>query len=220
MSDVIEIKPIGYIKTPFPSKFGIPRQSGILNSIEGTIVFEREFRDINAFRELEKFSHIWLIWGFSHNDGKSWSPSVRPPKLGGNKRVGVFASRSPFRPNPLGLSCVQLKKIEISKNNGPILHICGADLADNTPIYDIKPYVAYSDSHPDAVSGFSVNSDDARIDVEISDDAKTDIPEAILKKFLKFLLKTHDLHIKRAATEFMHLNFLIMKSFLFMILKK
>lgn len=176
MSDSFEIRPVAYIRTPFPSKFGIPRQSGILDEIEGKIVFEKEFRDINAFRELENFSHIWLIWGFSHNEGKAWSPSVRPPKLGGNKRVGVFASRAPFRPNPLGLSCVKLEEVILNSPEGPVLRVFGADLVDNTPIYDIKPYIAYSDSRPDAQCGFSVDAEEAKIPVEFDEASIRDVP--------------------------------------------
>lgn len=149
------MKPIAHIHTDFPTKFGIPRQSGIVNELKASIIFEEEYRQREAFRGLEKFSHIWLIWEFSENKDKKWSPTVRPPKLGGNTRMGVFATRSPFRPNPIGLSCVRLESIEYNKVKGPILHITGADLMDNTPIYDIKPYLAYVDSKPEAIGGFT-----------------------------------------------------------------
>ncbi len=149
------MKPIAHIHTDFPTKFGIPRQSGIVNELKASIIFEEEYRQREAFRGLEKFSHIWLIWEFSENKEKKWSPTVRPPKLGGNTRMGVFATRSPFRPNPIGLSCVRLEHIEYNKKKGPILYVSGADLMDNTPIYDIKPYLAYVDSKPEATGGFT-----------------------------------------------------------------
>ena len=143
------MKTIAHIHTDFPTKFGIPRQSGIIASLQGLIVFEPEYRNIEAVRGLEDFSHIWLLWQFSEAVRDSWSPTVRPPRLGGNVRKGVFATRSPFRPNPIGLSSVRLEKVEIDPNLGPVLHVSGADLMDGTPIYDIKPYIAYTDSHPE-----------------------------------------------------------------------
>ena len=146
---------IALIHTEFPTKFGIPRQSGIIESLQGTIVFEPEYRNHDAVRGLEEFSHLWLIWEFSEAKRESWSPTVRPPRLGGNVRKGVFATRSPFRPNPIGLSSVKLEKIEMDPKLGPVLHVSSADLMDGTPIYDIKPYIVYTDSHPDAVSGFA-----------------------------------------------------------------
>jgi len=148
------MKIIARIKTDFPSKFGLPRQSGLIDEIKGKIVFEKPYRNPDALRGLEGFSHIWLLWQFSENCRNDWSPTVRPPKLGGNKRMGVFATRSPFRPNPIGLSCVKIEKIELSKNEGPIIYVSGADIMDNTPIYDIKPYLPYADSKPDATGGF------------------------------------------------------------------
>lgn len=150
----LTLTPIAYIHNDFPDKFGIPRQSGLSDALKATIIFEPDYRVPEAFRGLEDYSHLWLIWGFSKNPKKRWSPTVRPPRLGGNMRMGVFATRSPFRPNPLGLSSVKLESIEISKSSGPILHISGADLMDGTPIYDIKPYLSYADSHPEASNGF------------------------------------------------------------------
>lgn len=146
---------IAHIETDFPTKFGIPRQSGIIETLQGRIVFEPDYRNAEAVRGLEEFSHIWLLWEFSEAVRDTWSPTVRPPRLGGNVRKGVFATRSPFRPNPIGLSSVRLDKIEIDPKLGPVLHVSGADLMDGTPIYDIKPYIAYTDSHPEAVSGFA-----------------------------------------------------------------
>ena len=147
------MKIIARIKTPFPDKFAIPRQSG-LTETEGTIVFEEEFRNDDALRGIEEFSHLWLIWGFSEISKKEWSPTVRPPRLGGNKRVGVFATRSPFRPNPIGLSSVRLISVEKTAQ-GTVLRVSGGDLMDGTPIYDIKPYLPYTDCHNDATGGFS-----------------------------------------------------------------
>lgn len=144
---------IARFHSPLTSKFGIPRQSGLVPALQGRIVFEPKYRNEDAVRGLEDFDYIWLIWQFSVNDSK-WSFTVRPPRLGGNRRVGVFASRSPFRPNSLGLSCVRINNIEYSPTEGPVIHVTGADLMDQTPIFDVKPYVAYADSHPDARSGF------------------------------------------------------------------
>lgn len=149
------LKVIARIHNDFPTKFGIPRQSGLIDELKAVIVFEPEFRTPEALRGLEEFSHIWLIWQFSETKGASWSPTVRPPRLGGNKRMGVFATRSPFRPNSLGLSSVKLDGIEKNTKFGSVLHVSGADLMDHTPIYDIKPYLPFTDSHPEAVGGFS-----------------------------------------------------------------
>lgn len=151
----MEIKPIAHIYTDFPEKFGIPRQSGLAKSLRGRIVFEPEYRNQDALRGLDGFSHIWLIWEFSANRTTSpWQPVVRPPRLGGNSFMGVFATRSPFRPNPLGLSCVKVDSIELSTPDGPVINVLGADLMDGTPIYDIKPYIRYADSRPEAVCGY------------------------------------------------------------------
>ena len=149
------MKPIARIHSDFATKFGIPRQSGVVGSLQAEIVFEPEFRSRDAVRGLEAFSHIWLIWEFSENVRADWSPTVRPPRLGGNVRMGVFATRSPFRPNPIGLSCVRLEDITFSDARGPVLHVAGADLMDGTPIYDIKPYLPYADAHPEALGGFA-----------------------------------------------------------------
>lgn len=170
------IRPIAVIHTDFPEKFGIPRQSGLAETLQGRIVFEKEFRNIDALRGLEDFSHIWLIWEFSANvrrgtadEGQTqWQPTVRPPRLGGNTHLGVFATRSPFRPNPLGLSCVEVERIEHDTAEGPVIHVKGADLMDGTPIYDIKPYVSYADSRPDARCGFVDSLVEKRLEVVFS----------------------------------------------------
>lgn len=158
------IKPIAHIESPFTSKFGIPRQGG-LSSVQSVIVFEKDYRNVDALRGLDGFSHIWLIWGFSENLDKGWSPTVRPPRLGGNKRVGVFATRSPFRPNGLGLSSVKIEKIKTDPKLGPVIVVSGADLMDGTPIFDIKPYISM-DCHPDAVCGFQESTREDRLRVE------------------------------------------------------
>lgn len=157
---------IAHIHSDFPTKFGIPRQSGLVDDLKAMIVFEPEYRNPDALRGLEEFSHIWLIWQFSEvvrKDG--WSPTVRPPRLGGNVRKGVFATRSPFRPNPVGLSCVRLEGMEQHPRFGTVLRVCGADLMDKTPIYDIKPYLPFADSHPEATGGFSDKNRDYRLKV-------------------------------------------------------
>ena len=152
------MKIIGYIKTDFPTKFGLPRQSGLVEEIKGKIIFEDEYKVPEAFRGLSDFSHIWILWEFSQAKKENWSATVRPPLLGGNKRMGVFATRSPYRPNSIGLSCVKLDKVAF-ESEGPVLYVSGADLMDGTPIYDIKPYLAYADSHPEAIGGFTENLD-------------------------------------------------------------
>ena len=150
----MDINPIAYIRTEFPEKFGIPRQSGLADNLRARIIFEPEYRNQDAVRGLEGFSHIWLIWEFSANRRSCWQSTVRPPRLGGNVHMGVFATRSPFRPNPLGLSCVKLERIDMDDREGPVIHVRGADLMDGTPIYDIKPYIKYSDSRPHAICGY------------------------------------------------------------------
>ena len=152
------IKPIAYVRSDFSTKFGIPRQAGIVPELESVLVFEPEFRDAEALRGIKGFSHLWLIWQFSQNLREGFSPTVRPPRLGGNERLGVFATRSPFRPNALGLSCVQLVAVEQMEGLGTVLRLRGADLMDGTPVYDIKPYVPYADCHPEALSGFAADS--------------------------------------------------------------
>lgn len=153
--DEYTVRTIARVRSDFPGKFGIPRQAGIVEELESLVVFEPEYRSDDALRGLEGFSHIWLIWQFSENVRADWSPTVRPPRLGGNRRMGVFATRSPFRPNALGLSCVKLVGIEKREGLGTVLHIAGADLMDGTPVYDIKPYIPYADCHPEALSGFA-----------------------------------------------------------------
>lgn len=160
MQDSYTITPIARIRTPFADKFGIPRQSGLVEELRATIVFEEPFRNADALRGLEEYSHLWLIWQFSTvvaagADGEHWRPTVRPPRLGGNTRMGVFATRSPFRPNALGLSCVKLLGVKTHTPDGPVIQVAGADLLDGTPIYDIKPYLPYVDAHPEARSGFA-----------------------------------------------------------------
>ena len=152
-NEAMTLNVIAHIRTAFPTKFGIPRQSGLVDSLRGEIIFTPEYRNADAVRGLEDFSHIWLVWQFSGAVRDTWSPTVRPPRLGGNTRMGVFATRSPFRPNPLGLSSVKLEGIEMRPEVGPVLLVRGADLMDGTPIYDIKPYIPYADCHPDAAAG-------------------------------------------------------------------
>lgn len=160
------MKVIGHIETDFKEKFGIPRQSGLVKESKGRILFEKEYNIPEAFRGLEDFSHIWVLWQFSEAVRENWSPTVRPPLLGGNKRMGVFATRSPFRPNSVGLSVLKLENVEFSKSEGVILHVSGADLLDGTPIYDIKPYLPYADSIPDAIGGFTENLEERKLEVE------------------------------------------------------
>lgn len=168
---------IARIKTDFPTKFGIPRQSGLIEELKGTVIFETKYRNPDALRGLEGFSHIWLIWKIETSASSDWSPTVRPPKLGGNTRVGVFASRSPFRPNPLGLSCVKLEKIEETENYGTVLIVSGADLMDGTQIVDIKPYVPYADCHTDATGGFAKDSTAPKLNVECTQELLSALPE-------------------------------------------
>lgn len=176
----MRITPIAHIRTDFPEKFGIPRQPGVVEELKGRIVFEPEYRNPDMIRGLEEFSHIWLIWEFSKNledDGSSkFSPTVRPPRLGGNKRIGVFATRSPFRPNPIGLSVVKIEKISEDKGIGPVIHVLGADMVDGTPIYDIKPYIPYADSIPGAKGGFTDDMEYKTLKVEWKWD-NNDIPK-------------------------------------------
>ena len=181
---------IAHIETDFPTKFGIPRQSGIVESLKGRVVFEPEYRNAEAVRGLEEFSHIWLIWKFSEAVRDTWSPTVRPPRLGGNVRKGVFATRSPFRPNPIGLSSVKLEKIEIDPKLGPVLYVTGADLMDGTPIYDIKPYIAYTDCHPDAVSGFASKPAEYLLEVEFPDDLLNKVKPELRESLIEVL--AHD----------------------------
>ena len=167
---------IAHIKSDFPTKFGIPRQSGLAKNTEATIIFTPEFRNPDALRGIEGYSHLWLIWQFSQAVRADWSPTVRPPRLGGNTRLGVFATRSPFRPNSIGLSSVKLLGVEQTKEYGTVLHIGGADLLDGTPVFDIKPYLAYTDSHPDAVGGFTDSVEGFRLQVDFPDSLLNLIP--------------------------------------------
>lgn len=178
MSDSFSMKVIARIKSDFTTKFGVPRQSGLVDSLKARIIFEREYRDPQAFRGLEQYTHIWLIWQFSEAVRESWSPTVRPPRLGGNTRMGVFATRSPFRPNAIALSSVKLERVEFDSELGPVLHISGADLMDNSPIFDIKPYLPYTDSHPEASNGFALATADAVLRVDIPEELLRRIPES------------------------------------------
>lgn len=173
----MEMNIIAHIHSDFDTKFGIPRQSGIVDELESTIVFEPEYRNAEALRGLDGFSHIWLIWQFSEAVRDKWSPTVRPPRLGGNKRIGVFATRSPFRPNSIGLSSVRLGKIEYTGESGPVIHVFGADLMDGTPILDIKPYLPFTDSHPNASSGFAEQTKGYSLDVEFPEELIGVLPE-------------------------------------------
>ena len=171
---MIPMEIIARIRSDFPTKFGIPRQSGLVDELRARVVFEPEYRNPDALRGLEDFSHIWLIWQFSQAVREGWSPTVRPPRLGGNARMGVFATRSPFRPNPIGLSCVRLVRLEQDRDLGPVLVVAGADLMDGTPIYDIKPYLPYADCKPQATGGFASQPKEPSLQVEI--------PEPLLER--------------------------------------
>ena len=173
------MKIIAHIENDFSTKFGIPRQSGLVNSLRSRIVFAPEYRDPNAFRGLEDFSHVWLIWEFSQAVRQKWSPTVRPPRLGGNTRMGVFATRSPFRPNPVGLSAVQLEEVVLHGADAPYLVVSGADLMNGTPIYDIKPYLPHIDSHPDARGGFAVPAAEHRLKVVFPEQWLEKVPEQL-----------------------------------------
>lgn len=175
----MELKIIAHIKSDFPTKFGIPRQSGLVPSLRSIIIFEPDYRNADALRGLAEFSHLWLIWGFSETERKTWSPTVRPPRLGGNERMGVFATRSTFRPNALGLSSVQLESIEKNSSYGTFLRILGADLMDGTPIYDIKPYLPFTDCHLDAKGGFTDLVPKPTLHVVIPENLLAVIPERI-----------------------------------------
>lgn len=177
MENELQLHIIARIRSDFTSKFGIPRQSNLVPSLEALVVFEKAYRDENALRGLEGYSHLWLIWGFSEVEQQAWSPMVKPPKLGGNKRMGVFATRSPFRPNPLGLSSVELLGMEKLPGKGTVLRIAGADLMDGSPIYDIKPYLSFTDSHPEAKNGFAEALKDNRLPVTFPPELLERIPQ-------------------------------------------
>ncbi len=183
----MNIEPIAYIHTDFSSKFGIPRQSGLVEDLEAEIHFTGPYKNPDYLRGIEGYSHLWLIWEFSANKNVPPSPTVRPPRLGGNTRVGVFATRSPYRPNRLGLSSVKLSRVDWDHEDGPVLHILGADLLDQTPIYDIKPYIAFADSHPDAVQGFAGPVFKKSLQVHCPDDLLTVLPEKNRNALLKIL---------------------------------
>ena len=187
MEQVPEMKVIAHIRSDFPTKFGIPRQSGLVKELQATIVFEPEYRNPDAFRGLEAFTYIWLIWEFSGAVRDGWSPTVRPPRLGGNARMGVFATRSPFRPNPIGLSSVRLEQVEFHPELGPVLHVSGADLMDGTPIFDIKPYVPYVDSHPEAAGGFASTPAEEKLEVSCDEVLLACLPEDRHQALLRLL---------------------------------
>ena len=175
MEEGLKLRIVARMESEFPSKFGIPRQSGLVAELRSVIVFEPEYRTPDALRGLEGFSHLWLLWGFHKAQRENWSPTVRPPRLGGNERLGVFATRSPFRPNPLGLSCVRLEGVRLQTPRGPVICVSGADLMDGTPIYDIKPYLPYADCHPEAREGFAP-APERSLKVEISPETEERIP--------------------------------------------
>lgn len=175
--ETVNIQVIAKMHSDFPTKFGIPRQSNLVEELESTIVFEPEFRNSDALRGIEGFSHLWVIWQFSQAVRQDWSPTVRPPRLGGNTRMGVFATRSPFRPNNLGLSCVKLLGAEHTDNFGTVLRVAGADLMNGTPIFDIKPYIPYSDSFPTAVGGFTDTAEDFILDVQFPEHLLSMLPK-------------------------------------------
>lgn len=183
------MKVIAKIRTDFKEKFGIPRQSGLVDSLRARIVFEPEYRVRESLRGIEDFSHLWLIWEFSEAKRDNWSPTVRPPRLGGNKRMGVFATRSPFRPNPIGLSSVKLIGIEHSDTEGDVLIVSGADLLDGTPIFDIKPYLPFTDSHPDAIGGFADDKKEYAAEVIIPYDVAVGVPSEKVEEIRELLLQ-------------------------------
>lgn len=183
----MEIKPIARIYTDFSEKFGVPRQAGLAPSLTGKIVFEPEYKNVRAVKELDGFSHIWLIWEFSQCSDSKFSPTVRPPRLGGNRRVGVFASRSPFRPNRLGLSCVKIEKIETGGENAPIITVSGVDMTDGTPIYDIKPYIPIVDCIPTASEGYTAQTKKYKISVNCDEKLLSIIPENKRQALLELL---------------------------------
>ena len=183
--ELLTLRPIGHIRTQFPQKFGIPRQSGLVEELQARVVFEEEYRIREAFRGLEDFSHLWLVWQFT--ESKGWSPTVRPPRLGGNRRMGVFATRSPFRPNPIGLSCVTLEGVEYDAPDGPALLVGGADLLDGTPILDVKPHVPLADCRPEAVGSFSDQHREDRLLVDMPSELLEKVPPPLRSALLGVL---------------------------------
>ena len=196
------MKIIAHIENDFEEKFGIPRQSGMVKESYARIIFEKDYRVREAFRGLEEYSHIWILWNFSESKREKWSPTVRPPLLGGNKRVGVFATRSPFRPNPIGLSCVKLNKIEYTKEKGPVLFVSGADLMNGTPIYDIKPYLPYADSYPEAAAGFTESLAERRVEVKIECESFYEVPKEKQEEIIKILQHDPTPSYKKEGTQY------------------
>ena len=187
MKDIIELKPIARVRSDFKSKFGIPRQSGLAEELKAEIVFESEYRNREYLRGIEGYSHLWILWGFSANKSRKPTPTVRPPRLGGNRRVGVFATRSPYRPNPIGLSAVRIDFIEETQSEGMIIHINGADIMDGTPVYDIKPYIPEYDSLPDAARGFASDYFDYSLKVEINEKELAKVEESRRNSLIRIL---------------------------------
>ena len=194
------MKVIAHIHSDFPTKFGIPRQSGLVESLKAKIVFEPEYRNSDALRGMDEYSHLWLIWEFSEAKRDTWSPTVRPPRLGGNKRMGVFATRSPFRPNPIGLSCVKLEAIDFATENGPVIIVSGADLLDGTPIYDIKPYLPFADSRPDAIGGFADTVKGDQLQVQCSEEVMLQIPKQHRQAVIDILAQDPRPHYQQDPT--------------------
>ncbi len=175
------MKPVAYFRSPFSSKFGIPRQAGVVADVRGCIVLDKEYRTADAVRGMEEFDYLWLIWGFSANKHGAKGVTVRPPRLGGNKQMGIFATRSPFRPNPIGLSSVRIDHIDYGCPDAPVIHVLGADLMDGTPIYDIKPYIPYTDAHPEARGGFTDTAEWQPLEVVVPEELRPNVPEQLLK---------------------------------------
>lgn len=175
------MKPVAYFRSPFGSKFGIPRQAGVVADVRGSIVLDKEYRTADAVRGMEEFDYLWLIWGFSANKHGAKGVTVRPPRLGGNKQMGVFATRSPFRPNPIGLSSVRIDHIDYGCPDAPVIHVLGADLMDGTPIYDIKPYIPYTDAHPEARGGFTDTAEWQPLEVVVPEELQPNVSEQLLK---------------------------------------
>lgn len=194
------MKVIAHIHSDFPTKFGIPRQSGLVESLKAKIVFEPEYRNSDALRGMDEYSHLWLIWEFSEAKRDTWSPTVRPPRLGGNKRMGVFATRSPYRPNPIGLSCVKLEAIDFATENGPVIIVSGADLLDGTPIYDIKPYLPFADSRPDAIGGFADTVKGDQLQVQCSEEVMLQIPKQHRQAVIDILAQDPRPHYQQDPT--------------------
>ena len=201
------IKVIARIQSDFPTKFGIPRQSGLVESLKARIVFEPEYRNADALRGMEEYSHLWIIWEFSEAKRDTWSPTVRPPRLGGNTRMGVFATRSPFRPNPIGLSCVKLEAIDYIAENGPAIIVSGADLLNGTPIYDIKPYLPFVDSQPEAVGGFADTVKDDQLTVQCSEDIMEQIPQQHRQAVLDILAQDPRPHYQKDPSRIYGMEF-------------